>query len=86
MTKYTLIAEYPDGGKVTREFNQEYLPDVIQEFDYFLRGVGFYYTGVIDIVEEETYTTTDKTNSIIEEWSRSNNEQSDYYFDTERNK
>jgi hypothetical protein len=53
--KFTLIAEHETGEKNTYEFDKEYLPDVLENIDLFLRGCGFWHTGVLDIVEEETY-------------------------------
>jgi hypothetical protein len=68
MTKYTLIAEHMDGMKVTTEFNEEYLPNVLSNFELFLRGVGFVFDGNLDFVTDE-YPTTDT--SALDEYNDS---------------
>ena len=57
--KYTLIAEDTYGGsKTTREFELDYLPDVLSEVELFLKGAGFIFNGNLDFVNdfEEDYT------------------------------
>ena len=34
------------------EFTKEYLPDILQEFEMFLRGAGFHFGGNLDFVED----------------------------------
>lgn len=52
--KYTLILEDEFAKtKVTHEFNEEYLPSVLEHFEQFLRGCGFYFDGTLDIVKPE---------------------------------
>ena len=34
-------------------FPTESLPDLLQEFEYFLRGCGFHFDGSLEIVEED---------------------------------
>lgn len=41
MTKYTLICEHGDGSKVTHEFKEEGLEEVLSHLSYFLRGASF---------------------------------------------
>ena len=51
--KYTLIAEDTyDGSKTTREFEVDYLPDVLTEVELFLRGAGFFFEGNLDFVND----------------------------------
>jgi hypothetical protein len=51
--KYTLIAEDTWGGsKTTREFEVDALPEVLKEVELFLRGVGFYFDGNLDFVND----------------------------------
>jgi hypothetical protein len=57
--KYTLIAEDTYGGsKTTREFEADYLPNVLEELELFLKGAGFIFDGNLDFVNdfEEDYT------------------------------
>lgn len=57
MSKYTFICEHTDlygkvdGNKITHEVTQESLMSVIESFEQFLRGVGFYFDGHLDVVE-----------------------------------
>jgi hypothetical protein len=69
MSKFTFICEdepmpFSEGivSKKTVEFNGAYLPDIIQEFEMFLRGCGFSFKGIIDINEdvEDLDAFTDK--------------------------
>jgi hypothetical protein len=51
--KYTLIAEDEFGGsKTTREFEADYLPDVLTEVELFLKGAGFVFDGNLDFVND----------------------------------
>lgn len=64
MPKFTLTAEHmdlqgnPTGDKITVEFNKEYLPEVLEQMELFLRGVGFSHTGVLDFIDEDTMVAT----------------------------
>ena len=49
MPKFTLIAEHDDGTKVTSEFTNDYLDDVLENVDLFLRGVGFFFDGRLNV-------------------------------------
>jgi hypothetical protein len=53
MPKFTFISEHNTGEKITFEFTKEYLPDILQEFEMFLKGAGFHFSGNLDIVENE---------------------------------
>jgi hypothetical protein len=51
--KYTLIAEDEFGGSTTtREFQVDYLPDVLSEIELFLKGAGFVFDGNLDFVND----------------------------------
>jgi hypothetical protein len=51
--KYTLIAEDKWGGsKITREFEGDFLPDVLSELELFLKGAGFVFNGHLDFVDD----------------------------------
>jgi hypothetical protein len=97
--KYTLIAEDEFGGaKTTREFQADFLPDVLSEVELFLRGAGFFFTGNLDFVDDFAETNTDF--ELEPDWDECFTEpeselydskevlatKSPYYFDTERNK
>lgn len=95
MTKYTFIAEHddiygnPSGHKVSTEFTADHISTVIENFDLFLRGVGFYPQGTLDYIPEEEYDGYDKE----PEWHNEDFDtpnidgvHSSFYFDTERNK
>jgi hypothetical protein len=72
LMKYTLIAEDEFGGSTTtREFQADYLPDVLSEVELFLRGAGFFFEGNLDFVndfETEPEWTT-KSGIPEEDWS-----------------
>jgi hypothetical protein len=52
--KFTLIShEEFAGSKLTLEFDAVSLSDVLPRFEDFLRGSGFVFDGVVDIVEFE---------------------------------
>lgn len=54
MPKFTFICEHLDPlVRTTHEFEVEYIGDVVQEFETFLRGSGFYFNGNLDFVEEQ---------------------------------
>jgi hypothetical protein len=82
MSKYTFVCEYTDwqgkpDGKVIHENQHDTLTSVIESFERFLRGAGFYFDGHLDIVEEETYTTDTTGVEEEHEWTqtlRSDNE------------
>jgi len=98
--KYTLIAEDEYGGSTTtREFEADYLPDVLTEVELFLKGAGFVFSGNLDFVDDFAETNTDfelEPEWHTEEWETPQEEMYDskevlttkspYYFDTERNK
>ena len=51
--KYTLIAEDEFGGSTTtREFQADFLPDVLSEVELFLKGAGFVFDGNLDFVND----------------------------------
>lgn len=51
-------------SKVTLETNSVTLPDILAEFEQFLRGAGFHFDGQLDIVEHIDY---DAVNSMLDE-------------------
>lgn len=54
--KFTFIAEHDSGEKITYESEKEFLHDVVDDFELFLRGAGFYFDGKLEFVKYETDT------------------------------
>jgi hypothetical protein len=97
MPKFTLICDHScalDTHVVTHEFTGEYLPDIIDQIEYFLKGSGYQLTGKLDIISEAEYygldpdygdhgggSTPDMYDDIDVLSTKSN-----HYFDKERNK
>ena len=80
--KYTLIAEDEFGGsRTTREFQADYLPDVLSEVELFLKGAGFVFNGNLDFVNDFE-TTMEELDNLLEE----DFEHDESYFETDRNK
>lgn len=78
MPKFTLIAEHLDNNgevesRVTHEFNEDFLSDVVLMMQEFLRGVGYYFDGELMILDEEREPSENYTHS-------------DCYWDIDRNK
>lgn len=62
MSKFTFICEEESmpfvssiETKRTVEFRADGLSDILQEFECFLRGAGFYFDGHLDIVQDEEF-------------------------------
>jgi hypothetical protein len=100
MPKFTLIAEHtdiygkPDGTKVNYEFHCDFLPEVLEHMDLFLRGCGFNPTGTLDYVQDDYGQDVgdghDGMGSTLDDYPELKAEvaakHSSYYFDAERNK
>jgi hypothetical protein len=77
MPKFKLIAEHTDAygqptdHKVTSEFTTDFLPDVLENIQLFLRGVGFVSDGDLEFVGAEIETHQEP--------------HSEYYYDYTRN-
>lgn len=69
--KFTLRAETGEGFQVrpgeltmskptstTREFDCDYLPEVLEEIEIFLKGCGYHFDGTLDIIKEDDGTST----------------------------
>lgn len=55
MAKYTLICDHSTIGapmKSTMEFETDFLPEVLENFELFLRGAGFFFDGKVEINDE----------------------------------
>jgi hypothetical protein len=94
MPKFTLIGEHtdiygkPNGTKVNYEFHCDFLPEVLEHMDLFLRGCGFNPTGTLDYVQDDYSdfgggSTLDDYPEMKVETAENH---STYYFDAERNK
>jgi hypothetical protein len=100
MPKFTLTCEHTSLWsneqicKNTHEFEVEPLDKVLENFELFLRGAGYIFDGVVDIVPtEEDYPEYADHN--IDEYNKdpdeivptiNETEHSEYYWNTERNK
>jgi hypothetical protein len=91
--KYTLTCT--DGNFTnTVEFEQDFLPSVLENMQLFLRGCGFYFDGTLDIINEETEELYSDTHDYLYEQGyahiKDNElggiEHSQHYFDTTRNR
>lgn len=103
MPKFVFTCEHKDLWsnnqvcKNTHEFETETLNEVLENFEMFLRGAGYIFDGVIDVVPtEENYPEyADHNIHNIHEYNKdpdeivptiNETEHSEYYWDTERNK
>jgi len=96
LMKYKLIAEDEFGSSTTtREFQADYLPEVLSEIELFLKGAGFVFDGNLDFVndfetepewEPEPEWNTEEWNTPLYDEQDLPMGKSQYYFDTERNK
>lgn len=83
MSRYTFKCEHFDyqnlwdkNEKVASTMNQEFRADdlntVLENFEMFLRGAGFYFEGHLDIVNEEEWTENiedDETEKSKQRWA-----------------
>lgn len=61
MPKFTLTCEHEyDGLKTTTEFREEFLPDVLENIELFLRGAGYFFDGKLDFIEDTEYLSEDE--------------------------
>ena len=91
--KFTFIAEHETGEKITYESTKHFLPEVVEDFELFLRGCGFFFDGNLDFVEPEIYTDSDfiaPTLNDLEQYFASTinpaAEHSEHYYDANRNR
>lgn len=84
MSKYTFICEHTDlygkvdGNKITHEVTQESLMSVLESFEQFLRGVGFYFDGHLDVVEDEQFAEEEPLEE--HEWTQTLRNDSEWPF------
>jgi hypothetical protein len=69
--KYTLTCQQGD-FKNTLEFNEDFLPSVLENMQLFLKGCGFYFDGTLDIINEETEELYSDTHDFrhVDEWTQ----------------
>jgi uncharacterized protein YbbC (DUF1343 family) len=67
-----------NGNKISTSFHADTLQTMLEKFEQFLRGSGFYFEGVVDIVPEEG--SEEETVKI------SIDNHSEHYYDFDRNK
>jgi len=92
--KFTLIAEHETGEKVTYEFENDYLYNVLDNVDLFLRGAGFVPEGTLAYTGEDEYELADVDLSGMDNTMMGDNmnttadtvQHSAWYFDTGRNR
>lgn len=51
--KMKFECENEEGTKIIHETHYDYLPDILEAFEAFLRGCGYHPKGNLEIVEEE---------------------------------
>jgi len=76
-------------NNVTFTFHAETLTTVLEKYQDFLKGCGFVFEGVVDIVPDEEYYDFDdhiELTDLGEQVLHAAEEHSPYYYDTERNK
>lgn len=76
MSKFTFIREqsnfYGNNCKQVVEFSAETLDDILTEFEFFLKGAGFYFEGNV-IIDQETWPV-DEANIKLDEYRLSEQE------------
>jgi hypothetical protein len=94
MPKFKLIAEHVDlygnsnGHKLTYEFEVDHISGVLENVDYFIRGVGYHPEGTLNYVTDDDYYGYSE--SVGPQWQEETPQDdighSEFYFDIERNK
>jgi hypothetical protein len=62
MPKFTLTCEHDDGTVVTHQLEKDYLPEVLESVDLFLRGCGYYTDGYLDYVSDGDFRDSELVN------------------------
>lgn len=52
MSKF-ILTSFQDENVTTKEFESDYLFDVVERFEEFLRGCGYCFEGTLEIVNDE---------------------------------
>jgi hypothetical protein len=61
------------GKVITHQFETSTLSEILENFEYFLRGASFQFDGSVDIVPPEQFTQSEE-------------EHSEYFYDFDRNR
>ena len=77
MPKFTLTCDHGDGYVVTHQFEQEYLPNVLENIELFIKGCGYINEGYLDYVSDGDFRTSELANL---------DDHSIWYNDTDRNR
>jgi hypothetical protein len=93
MPKFTLTCQHTNPWtnestcKNTHEFEVETLSEVLENFELFLRGAGYIFDGVVDVVPTEEDDLDAWHEDIVSELDKEvEAEHSHHYFDVDRNK
>ena len=93
MPKFTLTCQHTSMWtnestcKNTHEFEVETLSEVLENFELFLRGAGYVFDGVVDVVPTEEDDLDAWHEDIVSELDKEvEAEHSNHYFETDRNK
>jgi len=70
MPKFTFICEHDDGTKNTHECDEVFLPNVLENFEAFLRGATFNFKGNLDFFDDSD-TLLDEDYDGMEEYNTS---------------
>lgn len=57
-----ILTSFGDNYKTTKEFEGDYLPDVLEEIELFLRGSGYVFDGELEIVDNNQEITDNNYN------------------------
>ena len=68
MPKFTFICEHDDGTKNTHECDEVFLPNVLENFEAFLRGATFNFKGNLDFFDDSD-TVLDEDYDEFEEYN-----------------
>lgn len=52
MSKFTFICDSGNGDVVTYQCQKILLHEVVESFEYFLKGIGYHFTGNLDFFDE----------------------------------
>jgi len=93
-TKFEFTVTSCDGTVSIRRFEKDTLPEILEEFEYFLRGAGFSFDGVVDVVKDDlpdpnTPPELETGTGHPGFWYEGEDEppqKSKYYYDKDRNK
>jgi len=71
------------GKTMVMDFSADVLSDILENFQYFLRGSGFLIDGTIDVIEEESCEGDEYSINLKNEEETAH---SKYYYDYDRNR